>query len=793
VSTANLGRAPLLGNGPGSYRELDQWTRAMRLMADVGTLLSSSLDSEAVLQQLTRLVVPTIADWCTIDVLDPAGEVVRLSAHHSDPDKVALVLELERRYPGNTPARGGVARVLRTGQTDWMAAVPDTKLHAAAEDAEHLHMLEDLGLASYLIVPLSARGRILGALSLVYAASGRSYTAEDVTFVEELAARAALSVDNARLFEEQVEARQRLERQARQALLVGDVGAALTRNAKLGEGLQRCTEALLERLGASLAGIWTRDTRGEGFELCASARVEASVAGGLDAQALQPDIERLAQAAAPFFASDTERDPTLRERAWVRAAGPVAFAGHPLIIGGQVIGVMALLAPQPLAEDTLTALASIADTIAIGIERARAEQRARDERDTLEAVNEVGRALAAELDREKLVQSITDYATRLAGAAFGAFFYNVVDAAGESYTLYTISGVPKEAFSRFPMPRNTKVFAPTFAGEGSVRVHDIRNDPRYGQNPPYRGMPAGHLPVASYLAVPVVSRGGAVIGGLFFGHPEPGVFSERSEMLVAGVAAQAAVAMDNARLFREAQKLIAQLDESNKELDQFAYVASHDLKAPLRGISTVSQWLEEDLGEVLTETTREQLGLLRSRVQRMEGLINGILAYSRAGRKRSRPELVATDKLLAEVLEMSAGPAAARVEIAPDMPALCCERVPLQQVFLNLIGNAFKHARRGDPHVRVTARDDGKDFRFSVSDDGPGIAPEFHERIWGIFQTLEPRDSIEGTGIGLSIVKKIVEGKGGRVWLESQEGAGATFHFTWPKAERDVEGDIGGV
>jgi GAF domain-containing protein/two-component sensor histidine kinase len=765
----------------------------MRLMADVGTLLSSSLDSEAVLRQLTTLVVPTIADWCTIDVLDQAGNVVRLSAHHSDPEKLPPILELERRYPGTSPARDGVARVLRTGQTDWQATVPETLLRSVARDAEHLRIIESLGVASYLIVPLSARGRILGALSLVYASSGRYYTPEDVTFVEELAARAALSVDNARLFEEQVEARQRLERQARQALLVGDVGAALTRSTRLGEGLQRCAEALIERLGASLAGIWTRDSRGAGLELRASARREDLAGATLDAHSLHADIERLAQSGDAVFANDVGSDPALRDRPWVRAAGASAFAGYPLIIGGQVIGVMALVAPRTVAVDTLTALASIADTIAIGIERARAEQRALDERDTLEAVNEVGRALAAELDREKLVQLITDSATRLAGAAFGAFFYNVVDAAGESYTLYTISGVPKEAFSRFPMPRNTKVFAPTFAGESTVRVHDIRKDPRYGQNPPYSGMPAGHLPVASYLAVPVVSRGGTVIGGLFFGHPEPGVFSERSEMLVAGLAAQAAVAMDNARLFREAQKLIAQLDESNKELDQFAYVTSHDLKAPLRGISTVSQWLEEDLGDVLTDTTREQLGLLRSRVQRMEGLINGILAYSRAGRMRSKPELVAADKLLAEVIEMSAGPPGARVEVAADMPALRSERVPLQQVFLNLIGNAFKHSRRADPHVRVAWRDDGQDFRFSVTDDGPGIAPEFHERIWGIFQTLEPRDSIEGTGIGLSIVKKIVESKGGRVWVESREGAGATFHFTWPKAERNVGGDVGNV
>jgi light-regulated signal transduction histidine kinase (bacteriophytochrome) len=298
-------------------------------------------------------------------------------------------------------------------------------------------------------------------------------------------------------------------------------------------------------------------------------------------------------------------------------------------------------------------------------------------------------------------------------------------------------------------------------------------------------MPPGHC-VASYLAVTVVSRTGVVLGGLFFGHPQPGVFSERSQMLLAGVAAQAAIALDNARLFREAQVLIADLDKSNRDLDQFAYVASHDLKAPLRGISNLSQWLEEDLGAAITSDAKEQLRLMRNRVQRMEGLINGILDYSRAGRARTKLEAVAVDKLLAETIELCTAPESARVEIDPGMPTLRTERVPLQQVFMNLLGNALKHAKRSDPHVRVQVRETGERFEFSITDNGPGIAPEFHERIWGIFQTLEPRDTVEGTGIGLSVVKKIVESKRGQVALESQVGAGATFRFTWPKAEQEV-------
>jgi signal transduction histidine kinase len=457
-----------------------------------------------------------------------------------------------------------------------------------------------------------------------------------------------------------------------------------------------------------------------------------------------------------------------------------------LIAGERLKGVLGVFSRRPLTPEAIAGLSTIADTVAVGIDRTRADQRARVERDTLAVVNEVGRALAAELDQERLVQSVTDFATRLAEAAFGAFFYNVTANNGESYMLYAISGVPREAFSKFPMPRNTQVFAPTFAGQGTVRVDDIRKDPRYGHMAPHFGMPEGHLPVTSYLAVPVTSRNGSVIGGLFFGHPQPAMFTERHEELVAGVAAQAAIAMDNARLFAEAQRLISQLDESNKDLDQFAYIASHDLKAPLRGISNLAQWLEEDLDHAITPEAREHLDLLRNRVQRMEGLINGILDYSRAGRVRTRPEPVSSSKLIQEVVEMLTLASEAQVEVQGALPDLHTERVPLQQVFLNLVGNAVKHAKRADARVTITARDRGDFVEFTVSDNGPGIAPEFHERIWGIFQTLEPRDVVEGTGIGLSVVKRIVNHKGGSVELESSEGAGSKFLFTWPKSEKAV-------
>jgi signal transduction histidine kinase len=235
------------------------------------------------------------------------------------------------------------------------------------------------------------------------------------------------------------------------------------------------------------------------------------------------------------------------------------------------------------------------------------------------------------------------------------------------------------------------------------------------------------------------------------------------------------------RALRAHRIALARVQRSNEELDQFAYVASHDLKAPLRGIANLATWLEEDLASALTPQGREHLALLRGRVQRMEALIDGILQYSRAGRLGTDAVRVDVGALLREIVELLAPPPNVAIVIGREFPVLETERVPLQQVFLNLIGNATKYTRRADAIIRVDGVVNDGTWTFSVADNGPGIAPEYHERIFGIFQTLEARDKVEGTGIGLSVVKKIVEARGGRVTLESAPGSGATFRFTWPE------------
>jgi PAS domain S-box-containing protein len=229
----------------------------------------------------------------------------------------------------------------------------------------------------------------------------------------------------------------------------------------------------------------------------------------------------------------------------------------------------------------------------------------------------------------------------------------------------------------------------------------------------------------------------------------------------------------------ELTRLAAALKRSNDELDQFAYITSHDLKAPLRGIANLSKWIEEDSVEKLGPQAQRHLEMLRGRVNRMEALINGLLQYSRVGREKVSTQAVDTRALLADILELLDPPPAFTITLPADLPTIRTSRLRLQQV--NLLSNAIKHHHRTDGRIDIACRDVGQFYEFSVSDDGPGIDPRFHERIFVIFQTLAPRDRVEAAGVGLSLVKKIVEEQGGTTRIDSSPGKGATFTFTWPK------------
>lgn len=502
---------------------------------------------------------------------------------------------------------------------------------------------------------------------------------------------------------------------------------------------------------------------------------------------------RIWAARGPVWFEDVAKEKALRRHEALRDIGARSAFGFPVTAGADLLGVISLftreheLADDHLAEVLRTIGGHFGQYIANVRSYAAAAATARElehERHTLSLLNDIARKIGAELDVEHLAQSVIDVATLVTGAQFGAFFFTAGEVHGESFMHHVVGGVAKETFARFAVPRATALLAPTFNGRPPVRIDDVLKDPRYGKNLPHRGIPDGHPPVRSYLAVPVLSRTGATLGALFFGHAQPSQFTEREQRIAVQLASHAATALDNARLFSEQQRLIKELEKTNVELDQFAYAASHDLRAPLRGISNLAGWIEEDLGTSTPKKVREHIAMLKGRAARMDKLISGLLELARVGRVRQKPERVDVTELLHETIDLLSPPEASRILIIGAMPMIVAERVALQQVFLNLIGNSIQHGGRSDIVVRISSTERADDHEFSVADNGVGIPPEHHERVWQIFQTLQARDVLESTGIGLSIVKKQVEANGGRAWIEPHPKEGATLKFTWPKRPR---------
>ncbi|QDC07894.1 PAS domain S-box protein [Oceanicola sp. D3] len=237
-------------------------------------------------------------------------------------------------------------------------------------------------------------------------------------------------------------------------------------------------------------------------------------------------------------------------------------------------------------------------------------------------------------------------------------------------------------------------------------------------------------------------------------------------------------------------ELVEALRRSNEELDQFAYVASHDLKAPLRVIQNAAGWLADDLDPHLTEDTRESLDLLQSRAKRMENLLNDLLEHSRIGRTKQSQEQLTGTAFIEELRGLLHIPEGMRLEIEGPWAEVTLPRMPLQVVLLNLVSNAFKHHDRPDGKVRLTLAERADAWHFTVEDDGPGIAPDFHEKVFQIFQTLRPRDEVEGSGMGLAIVRKHVAVVGGDIELQSEGTRGTTFRMRWPRAQHAPEEEI---
>ncbi|RJG15002.1 PAS domain S-box protein [Massilia cavernae] len=431
----------------------------------------------------------------------------------------------------------------------------------------------------------------------------------------------------------------------------------------------------------------------------------------------------------------------------------------------------------------------------------RVEQALRDESNVLELLNSTGAALASQRDLRSLLQTVTDAATGISGARFGAFFYHGRDSDGDLFTLYALSGARPEEFDQFGHPRATALFGPSLRGEGMVRSDDIMLDPRYGGSPPHYGLPQNHPPVRSYLAVPVISRSGEVLGSLFFGHPEPGIFSERTERIVGGIAAQAAVAIDNTRLYEAAQhaaderKVLfesersarAEAERTSQMKDEFLATLSHELRTPLSAILGWAQVLRR--GSRDPSDLQRGLQTIERNARAQAQLIEDLLDMSRITSGKVLLDIQAVPPSLfidaaIETVRPAADAKNIRIEkdYHPGAGLIAGDPGRLQQVIWNLLSNAIKFTPR-DGVVRIAASPSDGQVAISVRDTGAGIKPEFIGHVFERFRQADASTTRRhgGLGLGLAIVKHLVEQHGGTVDVESEgEDRGACFTIRLP-------------
>jgi PAS domain S-box-containing protein len=414
-------------------------------------------------------------------------------------------------------------------------------------------------------------------------------------------------------------------------------------------------------------------------------------------------------------------------------------------------------------------------------DRAQMQVELREHAENTQKLSDVGAVVASTLDREAIIQKVTETATELTRAEFGAFFYNIRDPkSGDTLRLFALAGAAIDAFKRQPNSRATAIFNPTFKGDGVIRVDDVVHDPRFGHNPPFNGLPLGHLPVRSYLAVPVKRMGGGVLGGLYFGHSQPAMFTEQHERLAVGVASWATVALENARLYTEAQ-------DANRLKDEFLAVLSHELRTPLNAILGYARLLRANV--LPADQVQRGLETLERNARWLTQIVDDVLDVSRIVAGKIRLDVQAVDLTsvvnnAVATVQPAADAKAVRLQtlIDPRVASVSGDPDRLQQVCWNLVSNAVKFTNKGG-RVQVRLERVNSHIEIIVSDTGIGIKPDFLPLVFERFRQADagPTRKSGGLGLGLAIVRHIVEMHGGSVLAESAgENHGATFTVRLP-------------
>jgi PAS domain S-box-containing protein len=601
-------------------------------------------------------------------------------------------------------------------------------------------------------------------------------------------------------------AREQAVRSAERIARLQSVTAALSEAATSAQVVEVIVRQAAATLGAAAGVVHILDDNGEALEMVQAVGYPAGQMAKHRRLPLTlniPATDAMRTGEPVWFESTAELLAHYPHLAGQRFTGYEGVALLPLLHESRPLGVVAFsfLQQRRFSGEERGFLLTIAHQCALALERTRlfdAEQRARATADA--ALQQVQRSAARIAQLQAVTASLA--AALTPAEVIGIIISKgaaVLDAAATSVKLRTADGAWLESpqffnypdditavYQRYPLSSATPMADAARTGE-AVWLSSARSTAdRY----PHLAEAVEALGLEAAAALPLM-LGEQIIGamGISFATERQFDVEEREYLLT--LASQCAQALERARLYEAEQQArmeleervaerTAELERSNRELNQFAYVASHDLKAPLRAIDALARWISEDAAGVLPPRSAEHLIKMRSRVKRMEKLLDDLLAYSRAGRVNHPPEPIDLHLLVQDIAGVLSPPPGFAVIVEPPVPELRTPRVSLELVLRNLIGNAIKHHHRpyGEICVRAVVR--GRMVEFSVQDDGPGINPKYHDQIFEMFQTLQSRDKVEGSGMGLAIVKKLVESYGGTIAVESEVGKGTTFRFTWP-------------
>ena len=445
---------------------------------------------------------------------------------------------------------------------------------------------------------------------------------------------------------------------------------------------------------------------------------------------------------------------------------------------GKNISISLTVSPTKDSRGNVTGASKVARDIACQEEahKIRAKYTRR-----LEVLNTVGKSITENMDLKGILQRVTDVTTNLTGAAFGAFFYNNVDAEGKGFRLFTLSGIPKNAVEGLGMPRHTEMFMPTFVDKKVIRVDDIHQHNAYGKNAPHSGLPKGHFNVTSYMAIPVVSKTGDIIGGLLYGHPEKAMFTEEHEQLVINIAAQAAVSLDNSRLFEQVKSL-------SEKKDEFIALASHELKTPL---TTMKGYLQL-LSKRETDKTRGMfVNKALNQMEKLNNLVEDILNMSRIekGELEFNLEVFDLREMLIEIAETFSYSKQTHeiVSNLGEQPAIIKgDKQRIEQGVLNLMTNAIKYSPAANA-IYLNLQLTRDTVRMGIRDEGIGIKSDQKSQLFTRFYRAENSKGTSGLGLGLYLTKQIIDRHQGKIKLTSEYGIGSEFIIILPLDNKKKE------